>query len=225
MLGFLCMSAFFYSNSVYGLEEEPIITINFISGDIVDLDKNPQMIRAEIEIQNYNPQDGYHFMQVMRLSDQEIIKDTEIMPKIIDDDLFGVQILHYLEPDDDESNLIGDYGLRIYSEFGTSEAVSTFSIIKSSMPPTISQNISKVESIEEESTQNISKVESIEEESTQVEEVESLQVSNSEQLESQIPVWVHDIFVWYADETISENELLTAIEYLISQGILEIDSN
>ena len=210
ILGFLCISAFFYSNSVYGLEEEPIITINFISGDVVDLDKNPQMIRAEIEIQNYNPQDGYHFMQVMRLSDQEIIKDTEIMPKIIDDDLFGVQILHYLEPDD-ESNLIGDYGLRIYSEFGTSEAVSTFSIIKSSMPPTISQNISEVESIEEESTQ--------------VEEVESLQVSNSEQLESQIPVWVHDIFVWYADESISENDLLSAIEYLISEGILNVDSN
>jgi len=204
------MSALFYSNSVYGLEEEPIITINFVSGDFIDLDKNPQMIRAEIEIQNYDPQDGYHFMQVMRLSDQEIIKDTEIMPKIIDDDLFGVQILHYLEPND-ESNLIGDYGLRIYSEFGTSEAVSTFSIIKSSMPPVISQNISEVESIEEESNP--------------VEEVESLQVSNSEQTKSQIPVWVHDIFVWYADETISENELLTAIEYLISQGILEIDSN
>jgi len=204
------MSALFYSNSVYGLEEEPIITINFVSGDVIDLDKNSQIIRAEIEIQNYDPQDGYHFMQVMRLSDQEIIKDTEIMPKIIDDDLFGVQILHYLEPDD-ESNLIGDYGLRIYSEFGTSEAVSTFSIIKSSMPPVISQNISEVESIEEESNP--------------VEEVESLQVSNSEQTKSQIPVWVHDIFVWYADETISENELLTAIEYLISQGILEIDSN
>ena len=204
------MSALFYSNSVYGLEEEPIITINFVSGDVIDLDKNSQMIRAEIEIQNYDPQDGYHFMQVMRLSDQEIIKDTEIMPKIIDDDLFGVQILHYLEPND-ESNLIGDYGLRIYSEFGTSEAVSTFSIIKSSMPPVISQNISEVESIEEESNP--------------VEEVESLQVSNSEQTKSQIPVWVHDIFVWYADETISENELLTAIEYLISQGILEIDSN
>ena len=205
------MSVLFSSNLVYGLEEEPVITIDFISGATIDLDKNPQMIRADVQIQNYDPQDGYHFMQVMRLSDQEIIKDTEIMPKIIDDDLFGVQILHYLEPDDDESNLIGDYGLRIYSEFGTSEAVSTFSIIKSSMPPTISQNISEVESIEVESTQ--------------VEEVESLQVSNSEQTKSQIPVWVHDIFVWYADETISENELLTAIEYLISQGILNVDSS
>ena len=206
------MSALLFSNSVYGLEEEPIITINFISGDIIDLDNNSQMIRADIEIQNYDPQDGYHFMQITRLSDQEIIKDTEIMPKIIDDNLFGVQILHYLEPGGDELNLIGDYGLRIYSEFGTSEAVSTFSIIKSSMPPTISQNISE-------------EVEPIEEESTQVEEVESLQVSNSEQIESQIPVWVHDIFVWYADESISENDLLSAIEYLISEGILNVDSN
>jgi hypothetical protein len=203
------LSALLYSNSAYGLEEEPIITINFISGDVIDLDKNPQMIRADIEIQNYDPQHGYHFMQVIRLSDQEIIKDTEILPKIIDDNLFGVQILHYLEPNDDESNLLGDYGLRIYSEFGSSEAVSTFSIIKSSIPPTISQNIPE-------------DVESIEEDPNPIEEVESLEINNSEQTESKIPSWVHDVFVWYADETITENELLTAIEYLISQGILNI---
>jgi len=209
IFGFLCLSALLYSNSAYGLEEEPIITINFISGDVIDLDKNPQMIRADIEIQNYDPQHGYHFMQVIRLSDQEIIKDTEILPKIIDDNLFGVQILHYLEPNDDESNLLGDYGLRIYSEFGSSEAVSTFSIIKSSIPPTISQNIPE-------------DVESIEEDHNPIEEVESLEINNSEQTESKIPSWVHDVFVWYADETITENELLTAIEYLISQGILNI---
>lgn len=212
ILGFFCMSVLFYSNSVYGLEEEPVIIINFISKNIIDLDENPQIIRADIQIQNYDPQDGYYFMQIIRLSDQEIIKDTEIFPKVIDDNLFGVQILHYLEPDNDESNLIGDYGLRIYSKFGTSEAVSSFSIIKSSMPPTISQNIPD-------------DIESIEEESTPVEDVESLQIDNSEQSESKIPIWVHEIFVWYADETISENELLTAIEYLVSQEIININSN
>ncbi len=40
-----------------------------------------------------------------------------------------------------------------------------------------------------------------------------------------IPSWVHDIFVWYADETISEDELLGAIEYLISEGSITINSN
>ncbi len=125
---------------VYGAEEVPIITINFISGNVIDLDKSPQMIRAEVEIQYYDPGDGYHFMQVIRLSNGEIIKDTEIFPIFIDDDLWRVQILHYIEPDSNEEELIGDYGLRIYSEYGPSEAVSTFSIIKSSMPITIIPN-------------------------------------------------------------------------------------
>jgi hypothetical protein len=42
---------------------------------------------------------------------------------------------------------------------------------------------------------------------------------------SKIPSWVHDIFVWYADKTISENELLTALEYLISQGTINVNSD
>ena len=39
------------------------------------------MIRADVEIQHYNPQDGYHYMEILRLSDNEIIKNTEIFPK------------------------------------------------------------------------------------------------------------------------------------------------
>ena len=215
ILGLFSIIVLFQANQVYGAEELPIITIDFTSGNIIDLDESPQIIRADIQIQNYNPQDGYHFMEITRVSNGEIIRNSDIIPKVAsggtDDDLFEVQILHYIKPDQNPDILIGDYMLRIYSEFGSAESGTTFSIIKSSMPPVISQNISEVESIEEKSNP--------------VEEVESLQVSNSEQTKSQIPVWVHDIFVWYADETISENELLTAIEYLISQGILEIDSN
>ena len=113
----------FQINSIYGLEESPVITIDFISGNIIDLDKNSQMIRADIQIQNYDPQHGYHFMEISRLSDGEIIKTTEINPRAIDDNLFDVQILHYLEPGDVETNMIGDYVMRIFSESGPSEAV------------------------------------------------------------------------------------------------------
>ena len=194
----------------FAQEEPTIITITFVSGDKIDLDENPQMIRADIEIQNYDPQDGYHFMEVIRLSDNEIIKNTEILPKLIggevSDNLYGVQILHYLEPDANEENLIGDYGLRIYSEFGTAEAVSTFSVIKSSMPVVTTQN-----TIEELVTP--------EEETTETEETETEILE-----EPKIPSWVHDIFVWYADEVISEDELLAALEYLISQGTINVDS-
>ena len=205
----------FQANQVYGDEELPIITINFVSGNEIDLDVGPQMIRATVQIQNYDPQDGYHFMQVIRLSDGEIIKNEEISPRVIgggvDDNLWQVEVLHYLEPGVNEENLIGDYGLRIYSEYGPSEAVSTFSIIKSSMPITIIPN-----TVEELVTSNST---------SDVEDIEELEIENSVQPESKIPSWVHDIFVWYADEIISENELLTALEYLITQEIIIVNPN
>ncbi|MCV0392964.1 MAG: hypothetical protein K5790_06685 [Nitrosopumilus sp.] len=196
-------------SSVYAAEDLPIITIDFISGNVIDLDKGSTMIRANIQIENYDPQDGYHFMQIIRLSDGKIIKDTEILPKVIEDDLFGVQILHYLDPDQNEEEILGDYGFRIYSEYGSSETVSTFSIIKSSMPLTVTQNT--IEELE------------IPEEIVESNTIEELEIP--EEPESKIPSWVHDVFIWYADKTITENELLTALEYLISQGILDVNSD
>ena len=206
----------FQTTLVYGDEELPVLTIDFLSGNTIDLDTNPQMIRADVKIYHYNPQDGYHFMQIIRTSDGEIVKTTEIFPKYVDDDLFSVQILHYLEPDALDDSLVGNYEMRIFSEFGTSEISSTFSIIKSSMPELFIQNTTKTLEIP---------VELSEDESENNSQVESLEVENSKSPESKIPIWVHEIFVWYADETISENELLTALEYLISQGILDVSIN
>ncbi|MCH8084911.1 MAG: hypothetical protein IIC15_00575 [Thaumarchaeota archaeon] len=126
ILGLLSVIILFQAHQVYAAEELPIITIDFISGNIIDLDESPQMVRANIKIQNYNPQHGYHFMEVTRVSDGEIIKNTEILPRFLggaDDSLYGVQILHYVEPGINSTNLIGDYILKIYSEYGPSESV------------------------------------------------------------------------------------------------------
>ena len=214
MLGLLSIIIIFQANQSFADELLPIITVDFVTGNVIDLDESPQMIRVDVQIENYNPQDGYHFMQVTRVSDGEIIKDTEIIPKVIvgsaDDNLFGTQISHYVEPGADEQTLIGDYTLRIYSEYGVSENVSTFSIIKSSLPLTTQNTIEELVTLEEEFEPE--------------ESVES-QIENLEESESQIPSWVHDIFVWYANETISENELLAALEYLISQGTIKINSD
>jgi len=38
-----------------------------------------------------------------------------------------------------------------------------------------------------------------------------------------IPNWVRNIFVWYASEQISEDELLHAIKYLVQQGIIDLE--
>ncbi len=209
VFGLLSIVLLLNLNSVYAEEELPIITIDFVSGNTIDLDKNGQMVRADVQIENYNPQDGYHFMQIIRLSDGEIIKDTEILPKVIEDNLFGVKILHYLDPDGSEENLLGDYGLKIYSEFGSVETVSTFTIIKSSLPLPVTQpEVEELETLENNLVDNNeeSKIEPL---------IES---------ESKIPTWIHDIFVWYAEKTITEDELITALEYLISQEILDVNN-
>ena len=40
--------------------------------------------------------------------------------------------------------------------------------------------------------------------------------------ESKVPEWVRNIFVWYANEQIPEEELVRALEYLIDRGILQV---
>jgi len=42
--------------------------------------------------------------------------------------------------------------------------------------------------------------------------------------EETIPEWVRNIFVWYGQDVISENELLDALKFLIENGILVIES-
>lgn len=41
-------------------------------------------------------------------------------------------------------------------------------------------------------------------------------------LESKLPKWVRNIFIWYAEDRISEDELLGAIQFLVQQGIIEV---
>jgi len=80
ILGLFFVIMLSQAHQVYGDEQSPIITINFIPDNVIALDESPQIIRAEIEILYYDPGDGYHFMQIIRSSDGEIIKDTEFFP-------------------------------------------------------------------------------------------------------------------------------------------------
>lgn len=191
--------------SVLADEESPVIEIKFHDGDIIDLDAGTQMIRANVKIHHYNPQDGYHFMEVYRVSDETVIKQSEILPTHIEDDVYGVQILHYLDPSGANEDLIGDYELRVYSEYGTAETSIPFSIIKSSQTPIVAQNSKILEVVNEENSDELE----------QEEVVES---------ESQIPEWIHDIFVWFAEGEIGEDDLLSAIKYLVESDIIVLDN-
>jgi len=155
ILSLFSLILLFQAHQVYADEELPVITIDFVSGDIIDLDDGPQMIRLDVQIHNYNPQDGYTWMEVTRVSDGEIIKNTEIFPMVVGgsgDGLFGVQAAYVIEPGQNEETLIGDYTLRIYSDYGSSASVSTFSIVKSSMPDTVTQTAVEESAIPTNST-------------------------------------------------------------------------
>ena len=45
----------------------------------------------------------------------------------------------------------------------------------------------------------------------------------TEESTEKIPNWVRQIFIWYAAEQITEADLLNAIEFLVQQGIIELE--
>ena len=55
-------------------------------------------------------------------------------------------------------------------------------------------------------------------------ELESEQVETPQTKIQKVPDWVRNIFIWYGEEQISETELLGAIQFLVQQGIINLDS-
>ena len=47
--------------------------------------------------------------------------------------------------------------------------------------------------------------------------------TTAEESIKKIPSWVRQIFIWYADNLIAESELLNAIQFLVQQGIIELE--
>jgi hypothetical protein len=41
---------------------------------------------------------------------------------------------------------------------------------------------------------------------------------------SEIPSWIKNVFIWYGDDKVSEKELLSAIKFLVNDGIINLDS-
>ena len=48
-------------------------------------------------------------------------------------------------------------------------------------------------------------------------------VEQIETLEQKIPDWVRNIFIWYGEDKVSEDELLNAIKFLVQQEIIKLD--
>ncbi|MGI9567122.1 MAG: hypothetical protein ACR2LL_08945, partial [Nitrosopumilus sp.] len=55
-----------------------------------------------------------------------------------------------------------------------------------------------------------------------IKEKKSVTDTSSQPQSNKIPDWVKNIFVWYAEEKVSEDELLETIEFLVNQNIIQI---
>jgi len=78
---------------------------------------------------------------------------------------------------------------------------------------TESQKIAKLESQVEELQQQINQLQGSPTSSTQ----EQPEITYPD---TKLPSWVRDLFIWYAQGLVSEDELLNAIQFLIDQGII-----
>ena len=54
-------------------------------------------------------------------------------------------------------------------------------------------------------------------------ELESEQVETPQTKIQKVPDWVRNIFIWYGEEKISEDELISAIKFLVNQGIINLE--
>ena len=42
--------------------------------------------------------------------------------------------------------------------------------------------------------------------------------------DKQVPEWIKNVFVWYGNDLVSENELLSAIKFLVNDGIINLEN-
>ena len=175
-------------------EEDTIISVKIIGEPEIYLDLNNKMIRAEVEIENYTPSDGYYFMRISNSSG--IIKETEIYPTDKGNDMWGTQIGYLVT-----SKALDTFTILIYSEFGTATATETISLLATKS--IVQQAVKEVD----ESTPELQLM------------VESEVIQEPKQ---KLPDWVRNIFIWYAEGQIGEDELIGALQFLINEGIIEV---
>jgi hypothetical protein len=195
--------------------EESQISVSIVGDSVINLDSDNRLLRAYVDIVNHNPGNGYYFLRVIQSVTDKIISEEEIIIREKGNDKAGADIAHMFNEEEISVNgtaVLGDYEIEVFSENGIAIGTTTFSIIKPSVSNTL--QVSKVpEDIGDTSEPEL------------VEESIANSIANEPQLENtpKIPDWVKNIFILYADGSITENELISALKFLIEQGIIEIN--
>ncbi len=229
--------------------EPTIISVSIVGDPVIDLDSTNRLIRASVEVMNYNPSaNGYFFMQLIQSSTGKIISENEILISERGNDLWGMEIAGMLYDEKINQNgkpVLGKYEIKVITEFGSYTGSASFQIIKSSesKPPPSTTVQKSSELVDEEKTTEIETETDIESETESATEIESETESETEiesETESEqdtiiepqitsngaapsiIPDWIKNIALWYGQGNVTEDEFINAIKYLINQRIIEV---
>jgi len=204
-------------NSWSNWQEESIINVSIIGSSVINLDSSNRLIRAYVDIVNFDPSDGRYAMKIIQPITGKIISEKEIVILGKGNDKWGADVAYMINDDELRENgtaILGDYSIEVYSDKGSTIGGTIFSIIypsESGINP-ISEESDLVEITED--TDELSEPEYIDELIEEESEIDNIQ---------KIPDWVKTIFVLYADGSITENELIAALTFLIDQGIIVIN--
>ena len=176
-------------------DEDTIISIIIIGESEFYLDSDNKLFRAKVVIENFDPAgDGYYFMRVSD-SSGNVVKETEILPKYKGNEIWGTEFAHIITNEVPET-----FQILIYTEFGTATATETISLLETK--PIVQQ--------------------AVKEEAKETEPILKLEPEVIEEPEQKLPDWVRNIFIWYAEEQISEDVLIGALQFLIKEGIIQV---
>jgi hypothetical protein len=199
-----------FAQSDEGWDAESIIDVSIVGNSAINLDSTNTLLRVYVDITNFDPSDGYFFLRIIQSATNTIISEDEILIREKSNGEAGADVAHLILEDElgTTANMLGNYEVIVFSEYGSAIGNATFSVIKPSEPISQPQEFL---GYNETSTE-------IDEEIDQSSETES-ELINAKK----IPDWVKNIFVLYSYDEISEDELINALTYLIDQGIIEIN--
>ncbi len=187
---------------------------------VINLDETNRLMRASVEVLNYDAAgDGYFYMQLIQPGGK-IISEEEIMISSRANQMWGTEIAGML---DDEKIMkgskpvLGEYEIKVITELGTATGSAYFTIIKSSEPQ---QSIEKVEEEISQTLQDNNSTSITEIENEQEEILEDSELISNGEVKPKVPEWVKNIALWYGQGTISEDEFIDAIRFLIKEGIV-----
>ncbi len=214
--------------------ENTEITVSLLGSPVINLDSSNKLLRAYVDVINFDPSDGYHFMKIVHLSTGSIVSDQEIFIREKANDQAGTNVAYLIDEAElniNGTSIYGDYEIVISSEFGKSVGKTTFSLIKPSdgyWSLKVEDNSTKSSTEEQNEKSSIPPIQLKEDVTlaplTETEKEENVVIQNDSTINehSQFPEWIKDIFIMYAAGDVSESELLDALKFLIEQEIIII---